>query len=291
MRLVALCLSFVVFMAACGGMEDDPSTLLAENAESIQFRDDVPAEDGRENGLNLIATLSLDNGHTLDFYEPFPGEVLISEVSMAPNPPLSTMHDLRSMSLVEIHETFAPGQTVPAAIIAAQERLDAPVALESVTGAAIDREPFANHGDVAVSKDANQDDGTKDADANSHPESTGACSRKWFRDSICGQPAYRHFRRTCQLGTGGRTYGFSGRYSFAAATIRLNSGRGASITLNARHGSERDTRFDRLGAGDLGRAVSVSFRRPQGRPAFSMSINGRVEGPGGSIHMATFREH
>ena len=179
MRLTIVPLSLTFVIAACGGMEDDPSTLLAENTESIQVGDEVPAE----SGSNLIATLSLDNGNTLDFYEPSPGAVMISEVGRLPNPPVSTKYSLHSMSAVEIYRALAPGQTVPAALVAAQDRVDGRVALEDATGAETSVEPFANHGDVAVDNDANQADGAKDDEASSHPEAPGPCGS--FRRIIC----------------------------------------------------------------------------------------------------------
>ena len=186
MSLTRVPLSFAVFVAACGGIEDDPSTLLAGNTESIHVRDDVRAE----NGMNLIATLPLDNGNALEFYEPSPGAVLISEVGMASNPPVSMTHDLQSMSLVEIYETFAPGHAVPAALTAAQHRLDAPVALDNVTVAETDVEFFANHDDVAMNDDANQADGTTDDDAIGNPKGVTICTRKFFFNRTCKKNAF-----------------------------------------------------------------------------------------------------
>ena len=180
MRPAIVPLFSVVFIAACGGRADDPSTRLAENTESIQVRDDVPAE----NGLNPIATLSLDNGNALEFYEPFPGVGLISEVGRVPAPPLSSNLDLRSMSLVEIHQTVAPGQPVPAMLTAAQHRIDT-LEAQDVTVAETDVEPFANHDDVAMNNDANQDDRTKDDDAISRPKSRRLCHPSWFRTRFC----------------------------------------------------------------------------------------------------------
>ena len=208
MRLVIVSLYSVVFMTACGGVEGDPSTLLAENTEGAHVRDDMPAE----NGLNLIATLSLDNGNTLEFYEPFPGTVLISEVGMLSNPPVSTTHDLRSKSPVEIYQTLAPKRTVPAALTAAQHRSDERVALENVTAAETDVQPFVNRDDVAMNHDANQDDGTQtdvqpfvnrddvamnhDAnqdDGTQDDKSTG-CTARWIQNLCWNKPPeVQHF--------------------------------------------------------------------------------------------------
>ena len=185
MRLTSVPVYFAVFISACGGMEDDPgdpSTGLAENPESIHLRDDVPAEDG----LNPIATLSLDNGNALEFYEPAPGWVLISEVGSASNPLVSVTHDLESMSLVEIHRTFAPGHTVPVALAAAQRRLGSHVAVENVNGAETDVGRFANQDDVATNNDANHHDGTMDDDKISNPES-GSCSLTSFVNEWCNR--------------------------------------------------------------------------------------------------------
>ena len=148
MRSITVPVSFAVAIAACGGMED-PSTLPAENTESIQVHDDLPPQS------RLLTTLSLDNGNTLEFYEASPGAVFISEVGRVRNPPVSLTHDLRSMSLVEIHQTFAPGQVMPATLTAAQDRLNAHKALDQDVTVL---EPVVNDDYVAMNNDVNQDD-------------------------------------------------------------------------------------------------------------------------------------
>ena len=192
-------LSFAVVIAACGGIENDPSTPHGENTESIQVRNDVRADDG----LDLIATLSLHNGNVLRFYEASPGAMLISETGRVPNPPVSTKYDLQSMSLVEIHQTFAPGKAVPAALTAAQHRLDARIALGDVTAPESDVEPFGNHDDVAMNHDANQDNGTKNDDTSGNPKRASGfrCTEGWFRNEICAKSSRLPYaRKHCNIG-------------------------------------------------------------------------------------------
>ena len=274
MRSIIVPLSSAVFIAACGGTEDDPSTLLAENTERIQVRDDVPAE----NRLNPIATLSLHNGNTLEFYEPAPGAVLISEVGWVPNPPVSVTYDLRSMSVVEIHQTFAPGAPVPAALTAAQHRLDGPVALEDVTVAETDVEPFANHDDVAMNHDANEDDGTLDDDAISYPKSAGGCPARWFHDNFCRRwPSKKECALSIARGRttrGGLTYAEAavcadiGKVSWSFAREDVKGREGSTLPISIRHGQYSFTYYN--------------LRR--GTFHFTFESNARGEGIGNRFH-------
>ena len=166
--------------------KNDPSTLLAENTESLQVGNNVPTE----NEMALIATPSLDNRNALDFYQSPPGAVLTLEVCMMPNPPVSTACDLESISPVEIYQTFAPGQAVPAALTAAQHRLDARVARENETVAKTNVEPIANRDDVAMNHDANQDDGTNDDDAIRKPKGPSGCDFRQFSATFCQTGSY-----------------------------------------------------------------------------------------------------
>ena len=264
MRLTRVPLSFAVVIAACGGVEDDPSTLLAENTESIQVRDDVPAE----NEPDLIAALSLDNGNALKFYESSVGGVWIVELGMYP--PVSTTRDLQSMSLGEIYQTFAPGHSVPEALTAAQRRLDAPGALENVTLAKTDVEPFANHDDVAMTHDANQDDGTKDDDAVGHQKRryraatwsvTGPtpikCTSQTFRRvclwtqsdiNRCTEPArfYKYFEFKRQLHYAIMT---------ACADANRNVGGTARFNIRGKGGELLESRGFRMGPGEFATAT------------------------------------
>ena len=176
MRLTILPLCSLFAIAACGGTEDDPSTPLAENTESIQLRDDMLAVENEE---NLLATLSLDNGNTLNFYEPSVGGVLITEEGLASNTSVMATHDIESKSVVEIYQAFAPGRPVPAALTDAQDRLATDVAREDMTAA----EPFANHDDVATRNDANQDNGKAYDDAINKTQTTGPC--RHFDTELC----------------------------------------------------------------------------------------------------------
>jgi hypothetical protein len=68
-----------------------------------------------------ITALSLANGNQLEFYEPSPGMLLVSEVGVAGVAPMA----FESKSSVELYQRLRPGQPVPAALVSAQRRADA----------------------------------------------------------------------------------------------------------------------------------------------------------------------
>ncbi len=65
-----------------------------------------------------IASVALDNGNQIEFYEPSPGVLLVSELGTAGVAPLATSQ----RNPVELYRELAPGAPVPAALLAAQER-------------------------------------------------------------------------------------------------------------------------------------------------------------------------
>lgn len=68
-----------------------------------------------------ITTLSLNNGNQVEFYEPSPGMLLVSELgNSGVSPRVSNRRNP-----VELYRELAPGQRVPAALVAAQARAEA----------------------------------------------------------------------------------------------------------------------------------------------------------------------
>ena len=259
MRLPIVPLSFGVFIAACGGVENDPTNPLAENAENILSGPDMPAEEE----LNPIATLSLDNGNILDFYQPTPGSVLISEVGMAPNPLITATHDGRPPSLVEIYRTAAPGHPVPAPLIDVQRRLDARGALENMTVAEADVEPLTNHDDVSMNDDANQDDAA-------NPDN-GPCTARSFKRDICGSRS----GRICELNrTSPRTARYTqARWVEAAVCLARGPVGWVSITVD---GNRKKVSRQLRRAGTYKRLRWAQF--PPDPPTFNARINGSARG-------------
>lgn len=76
----------------------------------------------REHELNLLATITRDNGNTVEFYEPSPGVILISEAGKVPNEPLD--RPVINKTAVELFKYLAPDQEVPSQLILAQNRTD-----------------------------------------------------------------------------------------------------------------------------------------------------------------------
>jgi hypothetical protein len=68
-----------------------------------------------------ITTISLENGNQVEFYEPSPGLLLVSELGNAGVSPGASSRS----TPVELYRELAPGQPVPAALVAAQARAQA----------------------------------------------------------------------------------------------------------------------------------------------------------------------
>jgi hypothetical protein len=68
-----------------------------------------------------IASLTLANGNTMEFYEMSPGVLLVSELGRVGVPPLPAV----KMRPLDLYRQLAPDQTVPDVLVAAQERADA----------------------------------------------------------------------------------------------------------------------------------------------------------------------
>jgi hypothetical protein len=76
----------------------------------------------REPGLNLLTKVTRENGNVVEFYEPSPGFILMSEAGKVPNKPLDIQ--VRGMTAVDLFRYLAPGQSIPTQLLSAQERED-----------------------------------------------------------------------------------------------------------------------------------------------------------------------
>lgn len=114
-----------------------------------------------------ITTIELANGNQVEFYEPAPGMLMVSELGTAGVTPLPA----GKKSPVELYRELAPGKAVPAALIAAQARSE-----ELPLSAA----PTVEIDDAKTSTSANVvDDGTRSFIDNE------SCDDYWFNNNFC----------------------------------------------------------------------------------------------------------
>lgn len=69
---------------------------------------------------DTLAEVTLANGTVVSFYEPQPGAIAIAQDAPIGVAPVVVNH----MSAVQLFQSIAPGQAVPAALVAAQARVD-----------------------------------------------------------------------------------------------------------------------------------------------------------------------
>lgn len=117
--------------------------------------------------MESIASLTLTNGNRLEFYEPSPGLVLVSEAGIVGAVP--TPHDGRTP--VELYRDLAPDRPIPDALVAAQARSEA-LRPEAAPATAEDRSPAVTTASVA------------------EPTTLGfidnqSCDDHWFSDNFC----------------------------------------------------------------------------------------------------------
>ncbi|MCP4676977.1 MAG: hypothetical protein GY854_15950 [Deltaproteobacteria bacterium] len=72
--------------------------------------------------ITAIYTVTTENGHIVEFYEPASGEILIGEEGFAGNEPVINLHDIEDMALPEIFTELMPGHEVPQVLISAELR-------------------------------------------------------------------------------------------------------------------------------------------------------------------------
>lgn len=151
-----------------------------------------------------LASITLENGNTLAFYEPAPGRLFVSELGMVPNEPLHKRMAVSERLPVDLFRSVAPGASVPQALIDAQERLLASGAVSplppATPGAKMDRAAASQAPAAAGSSTLQTDE---------------LCPAEWYRENFCGEGDWQ----ICWTnGTGGSWFTYYGlSYAYTAA--------------------------------------------------------------------------
>jgi hypothetical protein len=142
-------------------------TLLALCALPVGCATDDPATPEASDPFTPIAALALPNGNQLEFYEPSPGNVMMSEAGIVGAAP--TPRDGRTP--VEMYRDLSPDHLVPGALVAAAARAEALHPATPVTAARPATEPKVSS--VAPGAPASFIDNQ-------------SCDDHWFSDNFCG---------------------------------------------------------------------------------------------------------
>ncbi len=183
--------------------EAQPITAVAaEDVTTPRF--DVTANLAADEQLHLLTRIYLDTGGVFEFYEPSPGQLMVSEAGPAGVPTVHQNTDFTGMTVLDIHEQLAPGQPIPRRLRDAHRR-----AVERENGrsepVAYDREPGAGGlvSEIRSSADASRsyadageggfaagagESAAKGPGADESSEQglkAGSCSRNWFSNQFC----------------------------------------------------------------------------------------------------------
>jgi hypothetical protein len=114
-----------------------------------------------------IAAIALTNGNQLEFYEPSPGWLFVSEAGTAGAAP--TVHNGRTP--VELYRDLAPNGEVPEVLVAAEARLQARRADPTPA-------PFVAQGTITPK--------TADVAPGANFIDNQSCDDQWFSNNFCG---------------------------------------------------------------------------------------------------------
>jgi hypothetical protein len=131
--------------------------------------------------FNLIARVYRSNGNAVEFYEPMPGALLVSETG----PSGSEMLGAKALSEApeDLFHTLAPGQPVPQALRAAFERAKVPASMPGWEKSTARAAPLTIN---RLTGSAQGTATTQPAPApRIHPDGTGACDQNWFVNTQC----------------------------------------------------------------------------------------------------------
>jgi hypothetical protein len=178
MKRVLFCIAPVALLSGCSGAPAQSSpdeanrTLTASvEAEAASLRSVAPNR-AIDVSLNLLTRVVTDTGSVLEFYEPSPGDILVSEAGSDGATPSRALS--RDLSASAAYHAVAPGLPVPAKLLAAETRLAA------LTSTASERPPVDKLAVPAtpLSKPAHGVVRPFAVDPNSY------CGRQWFINNI-----------------------------------------------------------------------------------------------------------
>jgi hypothetical protein len=155
---------------------------------AVEGADDVDTEDttttATVDAWQPIASLELDTGLTIEFYEPKPGALMVMQSAAVGVPPLRG--DYRAL---DIYRAFAPDSPVPDVLLAAQARADA------LGGKGAGDDPDAAKRAIAGIVD---DYGAASAEMAVGYINNQSCDDEWFHDHFCNV-VYMEDWEACKL--------------------------------------------------------------------------------------------
>ena len=168
MRTLPFALALLVGCAVAGtdGPENQSSQTPSQ-ASALVAADNHEAEAS----FHLLTKLRLENGNTIEMYEPKAGHVVMAEEGAYPNAPVSRTHALDGLSPVEIYRVLAPNREVPAALIDAHARTVALSAYASTLP----------HAKARVTQSA-----MPAPDLSGMQTESAPCPALWFQQTFCG---------------------------------------------------------------------------------------------------------
>jgi hypothetical protein len=92
----------------------------ATETDSATATGELVSSGATDDGADLVASITLDGGHRVDFLEPAPGMIVIAEVLEAGAKPRVTQKP--GTSLADVYRSLRPGADVPPALLAAEAR-------------------------------------------------------------------------------------------------------------------------------------------------------------------------
>jgi hypothetical protein len=103
---------FAGLISACDGVAPDTAE---DPAATTTVTDQIRAANaGVDESLGLIDRLVLDNGNQMvEFYQPTPGEVLVSAAGRPNVAPVLTEEDLKNTTAADLYARLAPGREIP----------------------------------------------------------------------------------------------------------------------------------------------------------------------------------
>jgi hypothetical protein len=96
-------------LMACGEVPDEDTP-----AEAVEAPESAPVEASQE--MALVASVEVDGGRLVEFYEMGPGQVVVSQAGQMPMAPEFARAELAALRTDEVFRTLVPEGPLPAAI-------------------------------------------------------------------------------------------------------------------------------------------------------------------------------
>jgi hypothetical protein len=106
-------------LASCAGMPEDAE--LSPGTEQEQEPLFLQLNKQADKDLNLITRITLARNHVVEFYEPTPGQIIMSEAAEVPEAPTGRLVDIERLSPSQAYAALTSAAP-PAALMAAEHR-------------------------------------------------------------------------------------------------------------------------------------------------------------------------